>query len=140
MLEHLHHEAALMLLHECWRVLRPGGVCRAVVPDLEILIQRYVEAKKRGDPEAGTKLMEASLFHEKQLRPGLPGLFYRITQFHAHKWMYDAASLQKLFETAGFVQVHPAQYLDSQIPAISDVEDEGRILGGQGIAVEGIKA
>jgi hypothetical protein len=53
--------------------------------------------------------------------------------------MYDAASLEQLFSTAGFSSVRRADYLDSRIERIGEVEDPERILGGQGVAVEGIK-
>jgi predicted SAM-dependent methyltransferase len=138
-LEHLHHEQALALLKECRRVLQPGGICRAVVPDIAALVERYRDARARGDPHAADRLMEAMLVHDKAPARGLRGLYYRLTAFHQHKWMYDAASLMKLFEAAGFASVREAAYRDSRIARIAEVEDPGRILGGEGIAVEGIR-
>lgn len=41
-LEHLEPSAAEAFLGECFRVLRPGGVLRVVVPDLEQLARAYV--------------------------------------------------------------------------------------------------
>lgn len=138
-LEHLYHEDALRLLRECHRVLQHRGVCRFIVPDLESAIVRYQEAKVQGDAQASTRLMEELSVHDKQLKRGPLGLYYRLTAFHQHKWMYDAASLQELFARAGFGSVRQADYLDSRITRIAEVEDAGRILDGQGIAVEGIK-
>jgi predicted SAM-dependent methyltransferase len=138
-LEHLYHEDALHLLKECHRVLKPGGICRAVVPDLESMVDRYRQAKAANNADAGTKLMEELLVHDKQLKRGWIGLAYRLTAFHQHKWMYDASSLQRLFETAGFKKVRRADYHDSGIAGIAEVEDPSRILDGQGVAVEGVK-
>ena len=42
MLEHLEAEDARKFLAECHRVLRPGGVVRVVVPDLEGIAQAYL--------------------------------------------------------------------------------------------------
>lgn len=42
-LEHLEPDAAMQLLRECHRVLRPGGIVRIVVPDLEAIARRYLE-------------------------------------------------------------------------------------------------
>lgn len=43
-LEHLSHDQALGLARECLRVLKPGGVLRAVVPDLEAIARRYLQS------------------------------------------------------------------------------------------------
>ena len=138
-LEHLYHDQALTLLRECYRVLRRGAVCRAVVPDLEAVVERYLQATAAADPNAGTRMMEEMLVHDKDPKRGVLGAYYRMTAFHQHKWMYDAASLEQIFTAAGFSSVRRADYLDSRIERISDVEDPERILGGQGVAVEGIK-
>lgn len=138
-LEHLYYEDALALLKESHRVLKSGGVCRAVVPDLESMLARYTKAKNVGDPEAGTRLMEELLVHDKRRKRGPLGIYYRLTAFHQHKWMYDAASMLRLFDEAGFKRVRQADYLDSRIARIGEVEDSNRILDDQGVAVEGIK-
>jgi len=139
LLEHLYHDQALALLKECHRVLRPGSVCRVVVPDLEALVGEYSKARAAGDASAATRLMEAMLVHDKGPKRGLLGLFYRITAFHQHKWMYDAASLMAMFTDAGFCAVRQAGCMDSAIEDVAEVENPGRIQAGQGIAVEGAK-
>jgi SAM-dependent methyltransferase len=50
-LEHLGRRDAEQLLRECRRVLRPGGILRVVVPDLEVQARAYLEAL--ADAEAG---------------------------------------------------------------------------------------
>lgn len=44
LLEHLEADAAGKFLRECHRILRPGGVLRVVVPDLEGIAQAYLRA------------------------------------------------------------------------------------------------
>ena len=54
-LEHLHREAAPVFLSECFRVLKPGGVVRVVVPDLETIARLYLsnlDEAVRGDQQA----------------------------------------------------------------------------------------
>lgn len=56
--EHLPPRQAPALLAECRRVLRPGGVLRVVVPDLEQLARLYLDAVERawvGDDEAARR-------------------------------------------------------------------------------------
>lgn len=54
-LEHFEQDAAEKLLQDCFRIMRPGGIIRVVVPDLEAIIRLYVaalEAALSGDAEA----------------------------------------------------------------------------------------
>lgn len=48
-LEHLGRDDAKALLHECFRVLKPGGILRVVVPDLEGIARAYLNTLKEGD-------------------------------------------------------------------------------------------
>jgi predicted SAM-dependent methyltransferase len=52
-LEHFPRDHGQVFLGECFRVLKPGGVLRVVVPDLECLARDYLEALDRaaaGEP------------------------------------------------------------------------------------------
>ncbi|NQT12530.1 MAG: methyltransferase domain-containing protein [Planctomycetes bacterium] len=138
-LEHLYFEDAWRLLGECHRVLQCSGVCRFVVPDVASAIARYQEAKQRGDATAANTLMQELLLQGKAPPRGLIAWYHLLTAFHQHKWMYDVQSLKLAFQEAGFSDACSASYLDSRIQRIREVEDPGRILDGQGIAVEGTK-
>lgn len=52
-LEHFPRSKAARFVTECVRVLKPGGILRVVVPDLDQIVRLYVEARERaaaGDP------------------------------------------------------------------------------------------
>jgi SAM-dependent methyltransferase len=51
LLEHLTRNAAARLLGECWRVLRPGGTVRVVVPDLEAIARHYLRLLDQSDSD-----------------------------------------------------------------------------------------
>lgn len=54
-LEHLRRSDAVAYLAECYRVLKPGGIVRVGVPDLEKICQLYLSklaAVSNGDPSA----------------------------------------------------------------------------------------
>ncbi len=59
-LEHFPREHALPFLRECLRVLRPGGVLRVVVPNLEGLLRQYastLDEARGGKPGAESRLL-----------------------------------------------------------------------------------
>jgi SAM-dependent methyltransferase len=41
MLEHLSYQDGTLFIRECLRVLKPGGIMRILVPDLELWINAY---------------------------------------------------------------------------------------------------
>lgn len=43
-IEHLKHGEVKRILAECWRVLKPQGIIRVVVPDLESIAREYLRA------------------------------------------------------------------------------------------------
>ncbi len=52
LLEHLTRKEAMIFLENCYRVLKPGGLIRIVVPDLEVIARLYIhylDLSERGD-------------------------------------------------------------------------------------------
>jgi hypothetical protein len=57
-LEHLEPEVALGVLRDCHRILKPGGILRIAVPDLEAIARLYVsslESAIEGDVQAQSR-------------------------------------------------------------------------------------
>ena len=48
-LEHIPKEEAANFLKECLRVLKPGGILRVVVPDLQNIMQEYQRLPRKKD-------------------------------------------------------------------------------------------
>lgn len=139
--EHLHRQEALALARECGRVLRPGGVCRVVVPDLGAIVSRYLQRRADGSPDnAGDQLMEEMLVHPASPARGALGTYHRLLGFHQHKWMYDARSLAALLREAGFADVAAHSCREGALPGLWEIEDPGRVENGAGVAVEGRKS
>ncbi len=57
-LEHLTATDGEQFLYECYRVLRPGGILRIVVPDLEIIASLYLEKLRRVDERKSTTVAD----------------------------------------------------------------------------------
>lgn len=53
-LEHLSHQEALPFLVQAHRILKPGGVVRIVVPDLEAIVRHYLAALEQMETDRNT--------------------------------------------------------------------------------------
>ncbi|HVZ93244.1 MAG TPA: methyltransferase domain-containing protein [Phycisphaerales bacterium] len=148
-LEHMYLEKADALLRECFRVLKPRGVARFVVPDLRAIVNEYNGGPSLAhcfpfsppDAPAADRMCDRMLFHERFPLKGsfIWRLYSATTSFHWHKWMYDAESLAWHFTRAGFTDARQRNTFDSAIPGIRDIERADRIDNNAGIAVEGVK-
>lgn len=99
-LEHLFRKDADHLLRECYRVLKPGGVLRISVPDLEYALSLY----SSGQTE---KMIQSYFFVED-------GDNY----YSRHKYMYDYAMLSEQLGDIGFSDVKRCQYRQGCVPDI----------------------
>lgn len=138
-LEHLHYNQAEKLLTECFRVLKRGGVCRIVVPDLAAAVHRYLQRSEENDDSAADEFMEELNVHLRINEPGVLGLYHFLVGFHRHKWMYDAFSLKSLLEKVGFTELSTPACKEGRLPGLQKIEEPGRILNGAGVIVEGVK-
>jgi predicted SAM-dependent methyltransferase len=147
-LEHLFLDEAQRLLRECFRVLRPGGRCRMVVPDLAYIVEKYARGDADADARfpAGAKLTRADsmnlhlLYRDPVFRPGgwKVKLYDAFFDFHGHKWMYDEESLIVRMQEAGFTDVCRRGYLETGIAGLEEAENRDRVEAG-GLAVEGVR-
>jgi predicted SAM-dependent methyltransferase len=102
MIEHIPYAAAVGMVRECHRILKPGGVIRIVTPDLRFLT-RLLEAET---PEVRAYLAYAHAAHRIDGPPG--SAVHAVNHFvraWGHQFIYDAASLMALLAAAGFMEV-----------------------------------
>jgi predicted SAM-dependent methyltransferase len=94
-LEHVSYDVGLTFLREAFRVLEPGGVIRVAVPDLEDLVEGYVNSdwKTRFDwtqwPEYGFLKTRAQMLN----------IGFR---WWGHQHLYDREELERVFLEAGY--------------------------------------
>jgi SAM-dependent methyltransferase len=97
-LEHNSRERGRCLLSEIHRVLKPGGLARIVVPDLELGARRYLAALGSGE---NGNAAPGFLSWLQLSRPGVRD---------PHLWMYDAASLKAALDEVGFANIAVCEY------------------------------
>jgi predicted SAM-dependent methyltransferase len=96
MLEHFDPAEARTFLGEARRVLRPGGIIRLAVPDIERLVRWYIESS---DADA---FLEGTLLCRPRPTSFRGKLAMLVFGFRNHRWMYDQRSLPKLLHECGF--------------------------------------
>jgi ubiquinone/menaquinone biosynthesis C-methylase UbiE len=146
-LEHLYQVDARKLLVECRRVLKPGGMIRLVVPDLQAMVIDYVGRKNGNGLSVSERITAADHLNERlgyrSPEPPRGSFAFRLyalwKDFHSHKWMYDADSLTHFLSQAGFENVMKMEFRRSRIAGIEEVEMEDRVLNGSGVCVEAQK-
>jgi len=100
MLEHLTREEAQAFLNEAFRILRPGGWLRLVVPDLRRRAESYVSGATGAD-----EFVESLIMATPRPRTLLERVTFALTGPRHHLWMYDATSLARQLRASGFTTV-----------------------------------
>lgn len=97
MVEHLYKETTKMFLKEVFRTLRPNGIIRISIPDLEYAFKQY----QLGNTEECLRLFF------------VPTHFNQLFQHH---YLYDFNLLKKFLNEAGFEKVTRCEYQKGNVP------------------------
>jgi predicted SAM-dependent methyltransferase len=106
------------VLKECYRILRPGGVLRVIVPDAE----RYLHAYANDDEDfvrqiGGESVSKISLVNTMMRENGF------------HRYAYDYQELEEVIKRAGFNSVSRSSLRASRHPELNlDLDDGQRDL------------
>lgn len=104
-LEHLSRAQGCRLMREMRRVLKPGGIARICVPDLQHALALY----GRGDKH---KALESYFFVEDMENP-----------FSQHRYMYDFEMLSEALSEAGFSRVERRAYRVGSVPDVGILDN-----------------
>jgi len=122
-LEHLSLSGFRRATRNVFEYLKPGGLFRLVVPDLEYLINQY---KADTSAEAASNFIrDANLgeFEDGRSIESLPRMLFGRSR---HLWMWDYRGIEAELSSVGFVDIRRAQYNDSAEDRFKEVENPGR--------------
>lgn len=104
-LEHLYHDQALSLIRECYRCLKPSGLLRLSIPDLEYAVGLYHQGRKEA-------MLKNYFFVEDD-----------DNHFSRHKYMYDFPMLANILKKTGFSDITRCEYRQGKMPDIDILDN-----------------
>lgn len=128
MLEHVPYAEGKRMLHECFRVMRPGGTIRISTPDLAFLVALYRENKSPREMEyLDWSVRTYSLEREAPQEAMVMNNFFRAW---GHQFIHDERSLRACLEAAGFTGVARRRLNESPQEALRGLENVERLPAG----------
>lgn len=127
MIEHLPLPAALNMLRECFRVLKPRGRVRISTPPLEFFINLMTNP--------GADHIKYCEFHfsewgeDSPVRTPAVVVADYYTKW-GHQFIYDEPTLRALMKAAGFTEIEKTALRESREPMLRDLENEERLPAG----------
>jgi SAM-dependent methyltransferase len=125
-LEHLPQADFWVALHNTFRMLKPGGIFRLVVPDLQARAERYLRDTGLNRPEANSWFMQATGLGRERRSRGLSPLLREAFGRSVHLWMWDENSLAAALHRTGFIGIRRCRFGDCADAAFQQVEEAGR--------------
>ena len=129
-LEHLSLEDCRRALANTFRILKPGGRFRLVMPDLRWYVDQYVADPT---PDAAHRLMHDTTLGESSRPRGLMAVMREWIGNARHRWMWDYPAMEQELRQAGFSDIRRARIGDSGDEHFNAVEDAQRWQAGLGI-------
>lgn len=111
--EHLDVEEGQRAMKDLMRVLRPGGVMRIAMPDLEWVVQNYISLPIDKDPTLKKFGLDIKTKAER-----LNASF----RWWGHKWLYDWEELERRLGEAGCTKIRRCKHGESDRPELQGLE------------------
>lgn len=114
-IEHLSVEEGQTAIKDLMRVLKPGGVMRIATPDLEYIVEKYINVPIDKDPTLG----KFSSLNNIKTRAERMNAGFR---FWGHKWLYDWEELERRINEAGYKKVKRCKLDKSKYKELQSLE------------------
>ena len=112
--EHLTPEEAHKTIQDLMILLKPGGVMRIAMPDLEVVVNNYLNTPLSKDPVIKTYKIDFI-----KTRAEWMNMSFR---WWGHKWLYDYEELQRRLKDAGYTKVVRCKINESKHPELRKIE------------------
>ena len=134
-LEHLSYYDLKTSLKNTYEYLKPGGIFRIVLPDLEILCREYLNEVNKKNSKGSLKFMNNSLLGVTERKRGLKQILTNMIGNSKHLWMWDYYSLSDELREVGFSDIRRCEFNDSSDEMFLKVEEKDRFVNCLSIEV-----
>jgi len=125
-------------LRNTFKILKPGGIFRCVLPDLEHSAREYIKTLDSGDMLASIEFLEKSTMLGVTNRPkGLKDFIRSFWGNSYHLWIWDTKSLTEELENAGFREIRNCSFNGCEDKMFQFVEERRRFENA--VAIESKK-
>jgi SAM-dependent methyltransferase len=140
-LEHLSRRDFDVALQNTFKMLKPEGIFRLIVPDLEIRARNYLKMLQTHSCAANDWFMTSGSLGLEARPSGLIRRAAGVFSGSHHLWMWDWLSMRNSLEEAGFIDVRRCEFGDCIDKRFLEVEDRGRFFDdAQGIRELAVEA
>jgi len=127
MIEHIPYTSAEHMLKECLRILVPGGKLRVSTPDLQFLVNLYLNPS--------SPILESYIsWTTKKFLGGAPCsetfVINNFVRAWGHQFIYDAKTLESLLLSCGYINVRFFDIGVSDCDELANLENVGRMPDG----------
>jgi predicted SAM-dependent methyltransferase len=135
MIEHVSYKEAELMLKECYRVMKTGGVLRISTPNLKFLMELYSESKTEVQK---AYIQESKRYIKDQLPLTATSVINNFFKDWGHQYIHDFESLQLLLMNAGFKDVIEVSVGQSKHVELQGLEKHGNEIGNEFNLLESI--
>ena len=126
-LEHLSLNDFRLALRNSYKILKPGGIFRCIVPDLEFAARTYISSLENKDDLASIDFLKNTYLGIEQRKTGIKAfIFGLLGDYSRHLWMWDTRSILVELRDVGFVDIRPCKFGDCEDEMFKYVETESR--------------
>lgn len=136
-LEHLSFYDCKLAVKNSYKYLKPGGIFRCVVPDIEYMARKYITELDQNLEDAGNIFIRETLMGVEKRNRGLKSILTSSFGNSHHLWMWDKKTLSSVLYECGFNQVRVCKFNDSSDELFKLVEDSSRF--DNAVSLEAIK-
>lgn len=104
-IEHLSYQDSILAFRNVYKILKPGGLFRFVIPDLQSRCRFYIERFNELKEPSFWLMDSTQLGVQKAEVINMRGVLKKILSTKDHKWMWDEKTLRHALENEGFVDV-----------------------------------
>jgi predicted SAM-dependent methyltransferase len=131
MIEHIESQAAISMLRESFRILKPGGRIRAATPDLRVLVGLFSQ-EKTATQNMYIQWVAKNLASEGN-DCGAVLVINNAFRAWGHQFLYDPETLKARMVDCGFEDLKCYKPGVSDDPNLRGIESHGTVIGNEAI-------